>query len=366
MSIMQDIYSLPSDTYIAPQISGWVPPNNKPIAPTLFQAYEADFRTLYKQLGSAAAIALPPLVGYDGVLVARPDSLCQSYALATEVGGAAYFAAEQAELFAPTGQIAVGIGVFDLSMSIDTLIDIGHAPLPCACLIVDGTNGNEIVNVTAFNVTTGVATIARGCVDTVAAAHGAGLNVFFIDNYVGSDGEQYTAGETVNNKPLPNAPLGQLDISLAPDITVPITGRALLPYPPAFPKINGTRFDLSTGATGAFTLSWIERNRLTQADTMVDQTMGTVTPEVGTTYTVRVYSSSLTLLATYAGIAGTSQLINSGASDALTLQLESHCNGLTSMEFWVIPVTFTNNSVGMTDESGVQLTDESGVNIFSE
>ena len=370
MSIMQDIYSLPSDTYVAPQISGWIPPNNNPVTPVLFQAYEADFRTVYKLLGSATANSLPPLVGYAGVLVSRPDSLCQSYALATEVGGAVFFAANQAEQFSPSALLAISIGPFDTSMTLETLIDIQHAPLPCAALIVDATS-SEIVNVTAFNPSTLVCTIARGCVDTVSGGpagfgHAAGVEVFFIDNYVGSDGEQYTVSEVVHNKPLPNAPLGQLDISLAPDITVTITGRALLPFPPALPKINGTRFDTAAAPTGAFTLSWIERNRITQADTMVDQSMATVTPESGTTYTVRVYSSSAVLLATYAGITGTSQLINSGASDTLTLQLESQCNGLTSLEHWVIPVTFTNNSVGITDESGVQLTDESGVNIFSE
>lgn len=229
MSIMQDIYSLPSDTYIAPQTSGWVPPNNHPIAATLFQAYEADFRTLYKFLGAAAADALPPLVGYAGLLVARPDSLCQTYALATEVGGAAYTAANQTELFAPVGEIATSIGAFDTSMTLNTLIDIAHAPLPCAALIVDGTTGNEIVNVTAFNATSGVATIARGCVDTVAWPHGAGVQVYFLDNYVGSDGEQYTLSEVVHQKPLPNAPLGQLDISLATDAPVTIAGRAPAP-----------------------------------------------------------------------------------------------------------------------------------------
>jgi hypothetical protein len=367
LSIMQDIYSLPSDTYIAPQISGWSPPNNNPEAATLFQAYEPDFRTIYKLLGSSTANSLPALAGYDGVLVARPDSLCQSYALATEVGGAPFFAPATPEQFSPVGKLATSIGVFDTSMTLNTVTDIAHAPLPCAALIVDGTTANEIVNVTAFNASTGVATIARGCVDTVANSHGAAIQVFFIDNYIGSDGEQYTAAEVVHNKPLPNAPLGQLDISLATDIPVTIAGRALLPYPPAKPMINGTRFDTAGAPTGPFTLSWLERNRLTQADTLVDQSMSTVTPETGTTYTVRVYDATLTLLATFSGITGTSQLINAATSGNLTLQLESQRGGLTSLEHWVIPVTgFTNASSAILDESSGGVLDESSGAIFSE
>lgn len=368
---IEDVYSMPADTYIVAQNTGWVAPNNSPIAATLFQAYEIDFRSLYNLLGSAAALALPPLVGYSGILVGRPDSLCQNYATFTEVGGAAY-AARSTDQFSPTGILSSGIGPFDTSLTLTTAsaIDLSHVVVPCAAYIVDASS-SELVNVTAINVTTGVCTIARGCVDTVSSGpagtgHTAGARMFFVDSYIGSDGEQYSVAEIVHNKPCPNAPLGQLPVASATDIPITIAGRALLPYPPAMPKINGTRYDLAGTVTGAFTLSWVERNRLTQGDVMVDQTATTVTPETGTTYTIRVYSSAPTLLATYAGITGTSKLLNSGASDTLTIQLESVRAGLTSLEHWVIPVTFVNASVGITDESGVQLTDESGVNIFSE
>jgi hypothetical protein len=365
LTAIEDVFSMPADTYIAAQNTGWVAPNNHPVAATVFEAYEIDFRSLYDLLGSAGALALPPLVGYSGILVGRPNSLCQSYATFTEVGGAPYVA-HSTDQFAPTGVLASGIGVFDTTLTLTTssAVDLSHVTVPCMALIVDGLG--ELINVTAINVGTGVCTIARGCVDTVAAAHSGAIRLFFVDGYIGSDAEQYAAAEVVNNKPCPNAPLGQLPVVSATDITVTIAGRALLPYPPAMPKINGTRFDLAGTITGAFTLSWVERNRLTQADIMVDQTAATVTPEVGTTYTVRVYSSAPTLLATYSGITGTSQSINSGASDTLTLQLESHCNGLTSLEYWSIPVTFVNASTGITDESGTQIDDETSVDIWSE
>jgi hypothetical protein len=362
---LEDIFSMPADTYIAEQTSGWVPPNNHPVAPTLFQAFEPDFRSTYKKLGSAPALALASPNCYAGVLVARPDSLNQNYAVFTEVGGALYVNRAGAN-FSPVGALAVSIGAFDASLTLNTLIDVLAVVVPCAALIVDGT-ASEIINVTAINLSTGVCAVARGCVDTVASPHSSGVHVFFIDNYIGGDGIEYAIGETVGTKPCPNAPLGQLDPSLAPIISETLIGRALLPYPPAFPMINGTRYDLAAAPTGPFTLSWRERNRLTQADVMIDQTMATVTPEAGTTYTVRVYDTAgPTLLATFAGITGTSQRINAGYSAALSLQLEAHCGGLTSLEHWVIPVTFTNASVGITDESGVQLTDESGVPIFSE
>ena len=368
LTVVEDVYSMPADTYVAPQLSGWAPPNNNPVPPVLFQAYELDFRSLYKMAGSAIALAIQSPVAYDGVLVGRPDSLCQNYALNTEVGGAQYVQ-HSTDTFAPTGLLAGNITAFATTMTLNTMIDvIGSIPtLPIAALIVDGAQ-SEIVNVTALNTSTGVCTIARGCVDTVASPHTGGVVVYFIDGRIGTDAIKYVVGETVHNKPLPNAPLGQLDISLGIDIPVTLVGRALLPYPPASPMINGTRFDTAAPPTGPFTLSWIERNRLTQADTMVDQSMGTVTPESGTTYTIRVIDTAgPTLLATYTGITGTSKLLNAPASAALSIELESVRDGLTSLEHWAIPVTFTSGSEGMITESGDDMIDETGANtLFTE
>ena len=55
LTIAEDVYSMPADTYVAPQLSGWAPPNNNPVAPVFFNAYELDFRSLYKMAGSAIA-----------------------------------------------------------------------------------------------------------------------------------------------------------------------------------------------------------------------------------------------------------------------------------------------------------------------
>lgn len=364
ITAVEDVFSMPADTYIAVQTTGWTPPNNNPVAAVNYLGYEADFRTVYKQLGGATANALPAAVGYCGAILARPDPLCQSYGVYTVVGGGAYVGHATAH-FAPTGVLASSLSFFDTAMTLNTMIDTTEVVIGSACLIVDTVP--EIVRIDAIDPVTGICTIARGCVDTVGSTHTAGARVYFLDGFLGSDGIEYTAGETVHNKDCPNAPFGQLELALAPIVDVTIAGRALLPYPPAFPKINGTRFDLAAGPTGPFTLAWIERNRLTQADVMVDQTAATVTPETGTTYTVRVIDTAgPTLLATYSGLTATSQLINAGASAALSIELESVRGGLTSLEHWAIPVTFTSNSSGIIDESGTQIDTESSVDIFSE
>jgi hypothetical protein len=366
VTAVQDVYSMPADTYVAVQTTGWVAPNNHPVAPTQVAPYEIDFRSLYMLAGSATALNVEAPTAYDGVLIGRPDPLCQNYALATKVGAAAYFA-HSTDQFSPFGSLAAGIGAFDLSMTLTTATDTSMIParVPLAAWIIDGAH-SELVNVTAFTVSSGIATIARGCVDTVAWPHSAAVQVFFVDGFIGSDAIVYAAAETVDNIPLPNAPLGQLLIGSGIDVPVTLVGRVNFPYPPAMPLINGTRYDLVGTVTGPFVLSWVERNRLTQADNLIDQTMGTVTPEAGTTYTVRVYSSAPLLLQTFAGLTATSVGINSGASDTLTIELEAHRGGLTSFQTWAFPVVFVNDSLAMTDESGTQLDTETNVDIWSE
>lgn len=364
LMVVEDVFSMPADTYIAPQTSGWTPPNNHPVAATIYTAHEPDYRSLYKLIGGSAAAALSSVAAYDGILVARPDPLCQNYANLTEVGGVLYVNHGNWN-FSPTGVLQSGIGAFDLSMHLQTAIDLSHVVVPCAAWIEDTVG--ELVNVTAIDLATGICTIARGCGDSIASGHLATTRVYFVDGYIGSDGLQYVAAEVIHNKPCPNAPLGRLDQSLSTDIPVTLIARQAFPYPPALPKINGTRYDLAAAPTGPFTLSWAERNRLTQADLMVDQTAATVTPETGTTYTVRVIDTAgPTLLRTFSGLTGTSQVINVGASAALSIELESVRGGLTSLQHWAIPITFTSGSVQITDESGVNLTDESGVLIFTE
>lgn len=362
ITAVEDVFSMPSDTYIAVQTSGWTPPNNNPVAAVNYLGYEADFRTVYKQLGATVANALPAAVGYCGAVLARPDPLCQSYGVYTVVGGGAYVAHGSAH-FAPTGVLAGSIGIFDTAMTLNTMIDTTEVVLGSACLIVDAVS--ELVRIDAIDPVTGICTIGRGCVDTIATAHTAAARVYFLDRFLGSDGIEYTTGEVVHNKDCPNAPLGQLDLSLAPIVDVTIAGRALLPYPPAFPEVAGTRFDLAGPQSGSFTLSWAERNRLTQADVLVDQTAATVTPEVGTTYTILVYDiAGPTLIATFTGVTGTSQLINPGSAAGLIITLEADRGGLSSFEHWVIPVALTG--VPITDETAVLMTDESSVQITTE
>jgi Putative phage tail protein len=367
VTAVQDVFSLPSDTYIAPQVSGWVVPNPNPVPPTIYVGLEAGYRDLILELGASAAAAVPPGDGYIGVLVAQPNGLQFYYAVAVATAPFTTFSAKAAAAnWAPSATVLGTLDPFETTCTFQALTSPKAITTGIAALISDGTQ-SEIVRLDAFDATTGVATIGRGCCDTVAWPHAAAIRVFFMDNFSGTDGVAYTNGEVVEVKPLPDASNGQLAIGLAPTITITMAERAFLPYPPAFPTINGTRYDLFGTVTGTFTLAWIERNRVTQAESLLDQTAGTVTPEAGTTYSINVYdNNTATLLQSWTGLTATSQAMNFGYSTILRIELFSMRGGLKSWQTWEMLVTFANNSVQITDESGNDLTDESGNLIFSE
>lgn len=325
VSAVQDTFSLPSDTYIQVQTSGWVIPDNAPAVPTIYHGLDSGYRDLLLELGATATAALPAGSGYIGLAVARPNGLQYSYAVASAPPPYSTFTARQTAHFTPAATVQAALNPFDtactfLSISDPALIDIGSA-----AIIVDGSSF-EIIRIDAFDASTGVATIARGCVDSIPAAHAAGIRVFFYDQLLGSDNIDYTLGEVVEAKPLTNA-VGQLDISLAPTITVTIVGRAWLPYPVGELKVNGVRWDLVAGAQVGLALTWPERNRLTQAETVIDATAGTITPEAGTTYTVILYDNTMTAFLTTTGITGTGW---TWTSDGVHLDIYAKVNTVTA------------------------------------
>jgi hypothetical protein len=152
--------------------------------------------------------------------------------------------------------------------------------------------------------------IARGCGDTIPASHGAGTTIWFFDDFVATDGIEYAGNETIGVKPLPETLTGgSVPIAYSPPEGLTFNYRFPRPYPPAQVEANGSPWfnlvDIS-GATTQLDLTWVHRNRVTQMDLLVDHTQANVTPEVGQTYTVRVYDDLGVLKATHTGIAAMS------------------------------------------------------------
>jgi hypothetical protein len=160
--------------------------------------------------------------------------------------------------------------------------------------------GDEIVGI--VSVGAGEVEVIRGCVDTIPKAHAAGTRVWFFEGLTGSDERDYTLGEEVEVRLLTATQSQRLALDDATGSTVEITARQARPYPPGDVKVNGVPFaSLVDAQAGEIELTWAHRNRITQDDALVAHEEGSITPEAGTTYNVRVFDDT-TLVRSTTGI----------------------------------------------------------------
>lgn len=167
-------------------------------------------------------------------------------------------------------------------------------------------------------------TVARGCADTIPALHNANSLIWFFDDAVGTDNIEYSAGETIGVKVLMHTETREMGINDAPPNQLAFVGRFAKPYPPGrvrantAPWYNSNTTPIALGGSGAATLAltWAHRNRVTQADQLIDHEATDVTPEVGQTYSIVVHRANGTIVRTITGITANNYAYS--ATDAWT------------------------------------------------
>ncbi len=296
---VEDVFGLPLTTYVNDQPSGWNDPVQPPAAAAYRLVHEATYWDTFRRISEADWAYVTSTSSYVSSIVGEPDQAAINYELWTRPGAGDFVLADDAA-FAPHGTLVSDITPNQTSLVIDNLRGVFND-------IVLGTYGivdSEIVRIDALNPDTGAVTLGRGCLDTVPAAHLAGAQLFFAEDVLGIDQTEYATGETINVKILPRTGSGVLAIGSAPQDDVLLSGRMHKPYPPGNVKVNGSYFP--TAILGAYSLSWAHRDRTQQVASLIDFTAGNIGPEPGTTYTLRLYGETDTLLRTETGLTGTS------------------------------------------------------------
>jgi hypothetical protein len=209
---------------------------------------------------------------------------------------------------------------------------------------------DEIVSVTAQ--TGNDLTLGRGCCDTVPAAHDTGAIIWFFDDSIGRDGIEYVGTETIGVKMMPRTVSGgAVPIEYADPQQLTFGLRFARPYPPGLVTANGSPWFTPATLNETITnlvLAWVHRNRITQQDTLVDHMAASVTPEAGTTYTLRIYKGS-SLVRTVTGLTSptyTYTLATAISDFSATFgSYSGHCDlvtvrdGLESFQKYTIPFT---------------------------
>jgi hypothetical protein len=343
VTCLQDVFALPATGYTATPVQEWIPPNNNPAVATQRAFLEANYRDLAHYLSSANLAAFPPTSGAVSMLAVNPDIVSATYQLATSVGSGVVPVQNGQCPWTPGGTLTNAIGLTDAALTIGGVLDttgMQASGTPFA-MFVDG----EWMRVDAYDLISGVFNVGRGCIDTVPLVHAAGVNCFFADFTEGSDYLEYPSGDLVNASVLAQTGSGILPQDLAPVDTLTIAARQFRPYPPGLVTVNGTAYSAEPFAPGGadLVLAWASRNRVTQADALIDQTEASVAPETGTTYNVRVVNNG-TVVRSVAGISALTWTYTAAeqAADAIGgvsfIELESERDGVVSWTYYSIQI----------------------------
>lgn len=293
----EDVFGLPSSTYVGNQPPLWTDPVGAPQPLALRLREEVPYWDLAQTLAPADLASLDLTTTFASMVGGVASTYIQNYELWTAVGTVAYDLAATGDL-APHAILGASIGPTATSISVNTMTSGVDPGLLNRYLIID----SEFMRIDSINTLTGILGVGRGCLDTVPANHTAGGRVWFADDHRAVDPTEYASGTTVKMKARTRTGQGLLDLSLAPEETLAVSGRQAKPYPPGDFRLIGLRYP--TQANGAMTVNASHRNRKQQlVYPIIDTLAGNIGPEAGTTYTIDIYAADgVTLKRTQAGI----------------------------------------------------------------
>lgn len=306
---VEDVFGLPTSTYVGSPVESWTAPATAPVASSYVRTYEAPYRSVYRAATDVELASFTDSTCFAiGVALRPANTVSLGFDFQTKVGGATYETRERGN-FAPYGTTTAAIGPAATSVTLTAASDLSALAVGSAALL-----GTEIVRVTSVDPVTGVVGIARGCADTVPASWAIGTVLMGLDDFEAGDLTDYANGETVDGRFLTVSTGGTLAEGSGPVSSATMARRFARPYPPADLKLNGNRYPASI--TGALTVSWVARNRITQADQLLDTTAAGVTAEAGTTYTIDLYDENNVLRRTASGLTTTSYAWTTEADDS--------------------------------------------------
>lgn len=295
VTMVEDVFGLPNNSYTTTTPSQWVDSVVAPIAVDASRAVESPYWDVVRNVKLSDQANLEPGYGF-GMFMAGRGSVRSTfnYTLSASPDNITYSDVGTGH-FNPVGMLAN-----DLSLTAESLNLTGAYDLASVVLSENGGYayiGDECVSVISVDPSSGVCVVRRGILDTVPAHHTAGTKMFFVTNGTTYDTTERTDGEVVYYKPRPTTGLGTLDPSAAEVETLTLTNRASRPYPPGNFKIGGLSYPTTINGPH-IAASWNHRDRIAQTVDFVDYKQGNIGPESGVTYRVRVLNGA-TLLRTY-------------------------------------------------------------------
>ena len=310
ITAVQDLYSLPMTSFGGVQPPSWTPPDTKP-ALARRRVYEIPYIDLNAMLPKGEFAAIGEHSGYLGVAGEQPTPLSLGYELAVKnpysegarmarvVTAADGFVEGGAGSFAPVGDLNAAMSYLDTKMVLSNTTNLEDVEAGAGVMV-----GEEIMRVEV--VAGATITVARGCADTVPQQHNAGETVWFYRDDIGGDAVEYLGGENIGVKVMPYTRAeGTYPIEATPIDPLAFNWRFFRPYAPGNVMMNNTPWfntQVLNRNTPTLAVSWAHRDRVLQADKLIEHQQGDIGPETGQAYVVRVKNDAGEVIRQEAGI----------------------------------------------------------------
>lgn len=341
ITAVEDVFSLPTNSYAKPPETEWVDPSAEPFPLELVQVVDVPFFMAAQDLGVDEASSIEYPGSSTAVLAASEITDAYNFELfhkGVDFAGDSVFLDDGAKSMTPFARLPQSLVKEPVSV-IGRMTDVlGFADFSKGAVLWVGTEGNnhELMMVTGEVEETGVLTLQRGCLDTVIRTWSAETPVWIYDPSLAiEDDTDRGEGEVVTYRLLTNTSRGRLALDDAPDVTHSVVSRLTLPYRPADVRIRGTLWPgVVAGYAPSVTVSWANRNRFLETDQIYAWTFGNITPEPGSTVTLEVLDSDGSSVGLFSDLTGTEQEIDlTGVTGpTASIQIWAERNGLASYQ----------------------------------
>lgn len=328
ITAIQDVFGLPATVYTSgQQDSLWTPPDKTALPVTDMQLIELPYVVLAGTLSVAALDYLRPEIGYVGVMASAPNAMAIDFLVQSRAQGDNFIVRADGD-WTVSGELQATVEPTDtlFSVAMPSLPNVGSAALI----------GTEIVRIDATDIANSTLTVARGGADTLPALHLAGTQLRFFRGAIESDDREYLVGELVDVRLLTRTSANTLPAALAPISRLIMRQRHYRPYLPGNIQINGVLYPLTVDAAGSYILSWSHRDRLLQADRLIDCREGSIGPEPGVSYVVTLINQTTQVVWQIPVALETLTLpyVSDSAGAIHSLTLQAIRSGITSLYTW--------------------------------